>query len=890
MTRAPAGLTSPAQARAILRADVTVAARIVAPLWPVETFIAVNPLGGLESVPFATALQVAGDVLGARGTCEEPTFRAMHRAGRIKDADLHQALARRLPVGLLSSVVRLGALRLTAMELLLADLVHGDPSPQRVRSAVTLSQRTDLPMAALVDAQTSKWCAAYIGADHIGWPMPGREAGLYRAWAQLAPLDRSLPRRVRRDLAGLPTRADDAALAALDRLGVEPAERQRYLRAHLAAQPGWAGHLRWRAEHHGDVDLTDYLAVRLSYEAALLNVGPGARRPRPAPTATPTTIAVSRATPEQPEEVARVQRLVEVLKAGPATTGQVAAGAEVLAQLPAAARTLVWLDAFEGHYRDRLLHLLTAAEAGLAPTEIGLRPSAQLVCCIDARSEGLRRHLEATGPYETFGFAGFFAAAIAYQDLAGGRPDVSCPVLVAPANRVEERAAPGTGAAAARRLAGLAAVAGAEAGFHEAKDDTLGPFALAEAAGWLAGPWAAAKTAFPAVAGRWRRAGHRLLAPTAPTTVSIEEGFTLDERVLLAQVALTMMGLTRGFARLVAFCGHGSTTSNNPYQAALDCGACGGHRGGPNARTAAAILNEPQVRTALAERGISVPHDTWFLAAEHDTATDRVTVLDGHQVPPSHQPDLHALTTNLAKAGRALAAERCTDLPGASAARPGRAAAREAVRRSGDWAQVYPEWGLAGNAAFIIGPRAMTAPLDLDRRVFLHSYDPAIDPGGTALETILTAPMVVAQWINAQYYFSTVDPVTFGAGTKTIHNPIGGIGVLAGPGGDLQTGLPRQSVAVGDRPFHEPMRLLTAIRAPRHRIDQIIDQNPALRHLFDHGWVTLAASEHPADPWQRRTPTGWQPWTPDGLPDSRAARRTLAQSPHPRPISGADFR
>lgn len=877
MTRVPATPTSPAQARAVLRADIAVAARIVAPLWPVETFIAVNPLGGLESVPFATALQVAGEVLGGRGTWGEPTFRALHRAGRIQDADLQAALARRLPSGLLSSVVRLGALQLTGTQLLVADLVNGDPAPQRVRSVVTPSQRANPALAALIDALTSKWCGAYIGADHAAWPMPRRELGLYRAWAQLAPWDRSLPRRHRRDLARLPTRADDAALAALDRLGVEHAEQQLCLQAHLAAQPGWAGHIRWRAEHHGDVDLTDYLAVRLSYEAALLDAGPAARRSRLTPPATPTTLAVPGAAFEQPEEVARVCRLVETLKTGAATADQVADSAAVLAHLPAAARTLVWLEAFEGHYRDRLLHLLTAAEAGLAPSEDAPRPSVQLVCCIDPRSEGLRRHLEAAGPYETFGFAGFFAAAIVYQDLAGGHPDVSCPALVAPTNRVEERSAPSTQAAAARRLTGLAALAGIEAGFHQAKHDVLGPFALAEAAGWLAGPWAAAKTAVPSVAGCWRRAAHRLLAPTAPTALSIEEGFTLDERVLLAQAALTMTGLTRGFARLVVFCGHGSTTSNNPYQAALDCGACGGHRGGPNARTAAAILNGPEVRTALAERGIGIPHDTWFLAAEHDTATDRVTVLDKHHVPPSHHLELCALTIGLDEAGRALAAERCTDLPGAPAARTGRAAARATARRSSDWAQVYPEWGLAGNAAFIIGPRPMTARLNLDRRVFLHSYDPAIDSDGTALETILTAPMVVAQWINTQYYFSSVDPVTFGSGTKTIHNLIGGIGVLAGPGADLQTGLPRQSVAVGKTPFHEPMRLLTAVRAPRHLIDEIIDRNRALRHLFDHGWVTLAASERPADPWQRRTSTGWQPWSPD-QPDSRAA---LAHPPHP---------
>jgi uncharacterized protein YbcC (UPF0753/DUF2309 family) len=102
--------------------------------------------------------------------------------------------------------------------------------------------------------------------------------------------------------------------------------------------------------------------------------------------------------------------------------------------------------------------------------------------------------------------------------------------------------------------------------------------------------------------------------------------------------------------------------------------------------------------------------------------------------------------------------------------------------------------GLSGNAAFIIGPRALTQGLDLGGTAFLHSYDWKQDEDGSALTGIMTAPMIVAQWINCQYLFSTIDNEAFGAGDKTTQNVIGGFGVVQGSGGDLCTGLPRQSL------------------------------------------------------------------------------------------------
>lgn len=839
--------------RAQLRSEVNIAARVIPTHYPLETFIAVNPLAGLESMPFEQAVRRAGDLYGIAGVLDETTFRDLYRAGRITDANLESTLRLRYPTLLDGEPVRLGTRVLTPFELLRADLLNGSLAPKPVRRNKTRSELTAPQVADQVDAQAAKWCAAYFGSPAAGWPMPNHHKGFYHAWRTLAAGDHTLSRKVRAALRKVANRADDAALQALEQLGVAEDDRIAYLQAHLTRLPGWAAHVRWSAERATGVDLLDYLAMRLTYEAVLLSHN-SSRGSGPQPASVTDIGSRIPSARERAAALARTWGLDNGLDK--VSDSDLGAAARILSALPVTARQLVWQQAYEAHYRDALLRSLAPA----TPHQRDERPQAQLVCCIDTRSEGLRRHIESLGGYETLGFAGFFAVAIRYTSMLGGAPDDLCPVLISPEHEVRESPLPSATDAARRLRAGSLTMAGAEAAFHAAKQALIAPFALAEAAGWAAGPWAAAKTLSPLGSGTLRRRLRDRLAPPAPSVLSINDTVDLASRALYAQVALITMGLTDGFARVVVLCGHGSITENNPYQAALDCGACGGQQGGPNARTAAAILNDADVRAELRTLGIAIPEDTWFVAAQHDTATDRVTVLDRHLVPASHQSDVGQLIADLGIAGAELAAERCSGLPGGPSKPGPTRAALHVANRSVDWAQVFPEWGLAGNAAFIVAPRAVTRGIDLHRRVFLHSYEADVDTEGGALETILTAPMVVAQWINCQYYFSTVAPEMFGAGTKTIHNVVGGVGVLAGHGGDLQLGLPRQSLSDGQNFGHEPMRLLTVVQAPLQRIDMVIERNPVLQHLFGNDWVFLAAREHPGQDWQRWTRGGWRRW------------------------------
>lgn len=264
------------------------------------------------------------------------------------------------------------------------------------------------------------------------------------------------------------------------------------------------------------------------------------------------------------------------------------------------------------------------------------------------------------------------------------------------------------------------------------------------------------------------------------------------------------------------FCGHASETTNNPYRAGLDCGACGGHSGEPNARFAALLLNDPAVRSELEIRGIAIPTDTLFVPAVHNTTSDEIAFHDVDLLSPEQQIEMQELRSWTAQAAELNRIERAPKLSSTSA--------NDLLRRCADWSEVRPEWGLAGNAAFIVAPRSRTAGLKLDGRSFLHSYDHQNDPEFKILELIMTAPLVVANWINLQYYGSTVDNRSCDSGNKVIHNVVGQFGTLLGNGGDLMTGLPLQSVHNGRDVQHEPLRLLVIIEAPRSAIQAILDR------------------------------------------------------------------
>jgi uncharacterized protein len=550
------------------------------------------------------------------------------------------------------------------------------------------------------------------------------------------------------------------------------------------------------------------------------------------------------------------------------------------------ARSQVWLLAYEGHYREQIFSALAANHAR-HQRHSALPPAltAQVVCCMDDREEGTRRHLEELAPtVATYGAAGFFGVAMYWQGLDDAARSAQCPIVVTPAHQVSELPVPGAEGQAQRHARRRRKrLRWRERLYQSTRRDPLrGPVMTALAAL----PAMAALTAgtlFPGWFGsamrRWRvqfdgpvKTALALNAE-ALTTDSASEvaspdnaqaagsapvltGFSDGEQVDRVEAFLRTIGLTRDFAPLVLMLGHGSGSRNNPHLSAYDCGACSGRHGGPNARVFASMANRPAVRAALAGRGIAIPDNCWFLAGEHNTCDDSIEWYDLDAAPASFQTAIDTLVGQLGEACRAHAAERCRRLASAPPKLSPWPAFQHVRGRLHDISQARPELGHATNAAAFIGRRAMSQGLFLDRRVFLISYDPMSDLTGQIVESILLAAGPVGAGISLEYYFSTVDNERFGCGSKITHNITGLFGVMEGADSDLRTGLPWQMVEI-----HEPMRLLVVVEQTPAVLSAILERQPALAELFNNAWMILVACDPSTAAISRYCPRrGWLPW------------------------------
>jgi uncharacterized protein YbcC (UPF0753/DUF2309 family) len=812
----------PSHDRSTIEVAIAGACKRIAPLWPLKHFVAVNPFLGFDGRTFHATCAMLHRVARVDMLMKREFYRQEVAAGRIEQEDLAAALAWaprdwRAP----ASVAELKA-------ALACDVTA---KPKHAAHVATVAEIVDslaggdrnASRTAFMTDEISKWCAAYFDDGQSAWRLPSRGLRPYAAWRASMRHDRN-PEVMgiagfRALVAALPESPVDAIAAVVAHLDVPERAFEEYLYQALIDIGGWAGYARylvWDNELYGRSDdtLVQLLAIRIVWGYTLF-----VQRTDAAFTDAWRRAMADAASPPQDEQLGDDRDLC----------------VDLIAQ-----------EAFERAYQRRLRAQLDRRAADPAQEPAKTIKSLQAAFCIDVRSEVYRRALEAVHPdAETIGFAGFFGYPIEYVPIGNVRGGAQCPVLLTPKFTVCETVLGATEAEDdrflhVRRLRRRAAKA-----WKSFKISAVSSFIFVETAGLLFGgkilsdSLALTRTVHdPNTDGLDAAVIGRLGPRIEPRSVGGREtGFVDDDRVSMAEAVLRAMSLTTDFARLVLLVGHGSTTVNNPHASGLDCGACGGHTGEANARVAAMICNDPIVRVGLRSRGIDIGDDTWFLGCLHDTTTDEIRIFEAETAPESHRAQIAEVRATLAQAGERARFERAPLLGIELDARTN----RRVIERSRDWAQVRPEWALARNASFIVAPRARTRGIDLDGRAFLHDYDWRKDAGFGVLTLILTAPMVVASWINLQYYGSTVNNRVFGAGNKVLHNVTGTVGVLEGNAGDLKAGLPWQSVHDGVRFIHEPVRLSVYVEAPLDAITAVIAESETVRNLVDNRWLHLFA-------------------------------------------------
>jgi hypothetical protein len=850
---------------------------------PIGVFVHHNTLHAFEHMPFEQAVIAALHLYGAEPYMTEAAYRAELARGRIDIEDIHAVLGNE-PDALVFPGLTRRALRRAMMTpgvrefdaaTILWRAEQGDLATdfrQRHLQALfdacfarTVAHEDEPPTPRPADEIIHPWlirlCSVFLDQGMAYWPMPHRERGFYQCVRTLFSrrggifpryLD-GLAEEFRRQQA-LSFSAEDAVLDYLDARRSTQAGWEETLQAELLALPGWAGLMRRLEESPGlaphdslPCSLMDFLAVRLTMSRVASREGVDEIVPQE-----------SRLRTEEKRRLSRTARVYDAARVAGLSAGEVNRLSETAWE-----SFVNEVKACNGLERRRILHLayerwhqrgiLRGIQShrqyqGLA--EIEYRPPAQVFFCIDEREESMRRALEELDPQvETFSAAGYFGVAVDYQGIDDPTGAAFCPVVVKPKHAVLEQPKLEDSALLEsrrwrRRLLGLLM----RSSFVSSK--TL-------LRGWLSTTALGLLSAIPLIGNllaprryarlrSWMnkaflpepRTELRFMRSAATSQEGVEGllmGFAADEKAESLASVLGPAGLRSGFARLVVMLGHGSTSLNNPHESAHDCGACGGRRGGPNARLFAAMANRPEVRFRLREKCIDIPDDTWFVGGYHDTCSDDVELFDTDAIPATHHADLDRIRQSLDKAAARNAQERCRRFESAPPHADPAAALRHVEERSEHLAQPRPEYGHCTNAVCIVGRRSLTRGLFLDRRAFLVSYDAGQDEGDRHLAALLAAVVPVCAGISLEYYFSFVDNDRYGCGTKLPHNITALMGVMDGHASDLRTGLPWQMVSI-----HEPVRILFVVETTPVRLVKIIDASPSLKQLVENRWIRIA--------------------------------------------------
>lgn len=773
---------------------------------PLKDFIHHNTLHAVQNHPFHEGVAIAAKVFGARSYLPAAHYQALYRRGRIKDFAIDWAMAHSG-----SEPENRAAMR----EQLFADSNEHYPPVSLVNHGLRNNwlNHLEVDLNSLVqplifrlvgnflDQGISRWTLAKPGERF--WDCVWRLA--QNSLLPLYPFDTAVAREL------LNGSADEVILTCLERLVDEQRFYEQYLLELLLSHPGWSGMVRLielnpkALLETRKISLKEMIAVELAMEVTILSKKKG-------------------------------KGLMAVAKSPHAEDMPLLGEYETRPEVPITLR--IWHEAMEYALHAELMVALKKR-----PVSEKAQPAKiQALFCIDDRECSLRRHLEEANPdIETFGAAGFFGIDFYYQGFDDAYPIAQCPNIITPKHLIKE--------------------SGLE-GEMEKSDLTEGlsnlhikPHSLLR--GWL---YTQILGVGYAVRMLWDvfRPGSQLLniselsevqahthlhllrESDEPTEDGRLLGFSITEMADKIESLLRNIGLTENFAPLVVVVAHGSSSTNNPYFAAYDCGACSGKPGAPNARAFAWMANHQPVREILRGRSIAIPDSCHFVPAMHNTSRDEVSYFDQHLYDDHAKELLDGFQQTMRDALRKNALERCRWFELAPQSNAYQDAHRHVIARASSIFEPRPELNHSNNLYCVIGDRALTRGLFMDRRAFLHSYKPDSDPEGDILVRILSAIIPVCGGINLEYLFSRIDNSVYGADTKLPHNVIGLLGVANGVEGDLRTGLPSQMIEV-----HEPARLLIVIQQTTAALDKAFAKlSGELQEWLVHAWVRLAAC-HP---------------------------------------------
>lgn len=762
---------------------------------PLKDFIHHNTLHAFQKYSFYEGLERASAIFGYKVSLSLREFRRLYAAGDIKDEMLDRAIIR------LKGEESLAYWRRQATEAQYNELTY--PRVGTLRAHWKLLYGIDLD--AMVHPLLFRILCSYLDQGISIWDFPASPEGFLasiRLLEQQSAISFFKNARARALLLDEQLRMEDLLLL----LTGKPDLYENYLFDQQFAHPGWSGMVAVLESNPGSllenktISLYDLIIFELLLEIDALDTH----------------------FPNGWESLAQCSGYEPVDLFAPVKRTELH---EIL---------IIWQEAYEWSYYDQVLAGIQRSLSRMDAAEETSTPSFQALFCIDDRYCSLRRYVESLDKNcRTYGTPGFFGIEFYFQPHGSSFRLKSCPAPVTPRYLIKEEGETQ----------------------NRARDLHFSRHTQVLHSGWLIaqtlGFWSAVKlfmqifrpSMSPATATSLRHMDKNArltiaFEPKRRFEHGLQVGFKTDEMISRVENVLRSIGLVDDFAPLVYVLGHGASSVNNPHYAAYDCGACSGKAGSVNARVFCYMANDPEVRAGLTARGIVIPDSTRFVGGLHDTTRDEIVYYDEDQLLPAQQ-QLHLRHRfTFDRALQQNAKERSRRFVLVNTRQPAERIHALVKRRSVSLFEPRPELNHATNALCVIGPRALSAKVFLDRRSFLNSYDYRIDPEGRYLSGILDAVAPVCGGINLEYYFSRVDPQKLGAGSKLPHNVMGLLGVANGIDGDLRPGLPGQMTEV-----HDPVRLLVIAQHRPSVLLSAIQRNPATWQWFVNGWIWLVAAD-----------------------------------------------